>query len=92
MGAEGFYQSLRGHWSIENRLHWSLDVIFREDAARASKDHAPENLNILRKMALALLRAAPNPRPSGKKEMTGPKRRFAASINPDYMSAVIFNK
>jgi predicted transposase YbfD/YdcC len=92
MGAEEFYRCLRGHWSIENHLHWSLDVIFREDAARASKDHAPENLNILRKMALALLRSAPNPRPSGKKKITGPKRRFAASINPDYMSTVIFNK
>jgi hypothetical protein len=92
MGAEEFYQSLRGHWSIENNLHWSLDVIFREDAARAGKNHAPENLNILRKTAPALLRAAPDPRPSGKKKMTGPKRRFATSINPDYMSSVIFKK
>jgi predicted transposase YbfD/YdcC len=91
-GAEEFYRCLRGRWSIENRLHWSLDVIFREDAARTGRDHAPENLNILRKMALALLRAAPNPRQSVKKKMTGPKRRFTASVNPDYMFAVIFKK
>ncbi|MDR1469971.1 MAG: ISAs1 family transposase [Spirochaetaceae bacterium] len=40
MGAEEFYLSLRGRWSIENNLHWSLDVIFREDAVRAGKNHA----------------------------------------------------
>jgi hypothetical protein len=47
MEAEKVYRYLRGHWSIENRLHWSLDAVFREDAAPASRDHAPENLNIL---------------------------------------------
>jgi predicted transposase YbfD/YdcC len=56
MDAEAFYRYLRGHWSIENKLHWSLDVLFGEDAARVTKNHAPENLNILRKMALSLLR------------------------------------
>jgi hypothetical protein len=44
-----------------------------------------------RRGAPALLGAAPNPRPSGKKKMTDPKQRFAASINPDYMSTVIFD-
>ena len=91
-GAEEFYRYLRGHWSIENRLHWSLDVIFREDAARVSKDHAPENLNILRKMALALLRAAPDPRFKGKRGMTGPKKRFTAAMKPEYMFSVLFGK
>jgi predicted transposase YbfD/YdcC len=84
---------LRGHWSIENQLHWRLDVVFREDAARVSCGHAPENLNIMRKIALALLRAAPDPRPSGKKrKMTGPKRRFTAAMNPGYMLTVLFGK
>jgi hypothetical protein len=69
-----------------------LDVIFGEDAARATKEHAPENLNILRKMALSLLRAAPTPRPAGKKKITGPKRRFTASMNPGYMFTVLFGK
>jgi hypothetical protein len=69
-----------------------LDVLFGEDAARAAKDHAPENLNILRKMALSLLRAAPTPRPVGKKKITGPKRRFTASMNPGYMFTVLFGK
>jgi predicted transposase YbfD/YdcC len=92
MSAFEFYQCIRGHWSIENRLHWSLDMIFREDAAQVSKGHAPENLNILRKMALSLLRAGEDPRLIGKKKMSGPKRRFVASMNPDYMFTVLFGE
>jgi hypothetical protein len=66
-------------------------VVFREDAAGVACGHAPENLNILRKMALSLLRAAPDPRPSGKKrKMTGPKKRYTAAMNPDYMYTVLF--
>ncbi|MDR2483318.1 MAG: ISAs1 family transposase [Treponema sp.] len=41
-----FYRNIRGHWPVENRLHWSLDVVFREDAERVSRRHEPENLNI----------------------------------------------
>jgi predicted transposase YbfD/YdcC len=92
MSAFDFYQCLRGHWSIENQLHWRLDVVFREDASQVSKDHAPENLNILRKMALSLLRAVKNPMEKGKKKMSGPKKRFAASMNPNYIFTVLFGK
>jgi hypothetical protein len=68
-------------------------VIFREDVSGVSKGHAPENLNILRKMALGLLRAAPDPRPSGKKrKMTVPKRRFTAAMNPGYMLTVLLGE
>lgn len=50
----------RSHWGIENRLHWVLDVHFAEDANRARKDNAPENLAILRRLALNILRASPD--------------------------------
>jgi predicted transposase YbfD/YdcC len=50
----------RTHWTIENQLHWVLDVQFGEDAARNRKDHGPENLSILRKIALNLLRTHPD--------------------------------
>lgn len=53
-----FANSVRRHWSIENQLHWQLDVSFREDASRARKDNSPLNLNILRKQALTLLNGA----------------------------------
>ncbi|MCL4163957.1 UNVERIFIED_CONTAM: hypothetical protein GTU68_057279 [Idotea baltica] len=45
----------RNHWSIENQLHWYLDVVFAEDRQRVRKDHAPDNMATLRKMALQLL-------------------------------------
>jgi len=47
---------VRRHWGIENRCHWTLDVSFHEDACRIRTDHAPENLALVRKIALALLR------------------------------------
>lgn len=50
--------AVRGHWGIENSLHWVLDVSFREDESRVRKDHAPANLGLLRRMALSLLKRA----------------------------------
>jgi len=43
---------VREHWGIENRLHWTLDVVLDEDLARNRKDHGPANLAILRRLAL----------------------------------------
>lgn len=48
---------VRSHWAIENQLHWILDVVFEEDRSRVRKDNAPENLAILRKLALNIIRA-----------------------------------
>ena len=54
--AQQLSQSIRGHWSIENQLHWVLDVEFNEDNSRIRKDNAPENLAIIRHIALNLLK------------------------------------
>ena len=74
-----FAYAVRKHWSIENQLHWCLDVIFREDAARARKDNSPLNLNVLRKTALSLFNKAKTGRTSKKSIM------FKASLDPKYL-------
>ena len=52
---------VRAHWSIENQLHWVLDVVFDEDDARTRKDYAPENLAVIRRLAQNILRTHPSP-------------------------------
>ena len=54
--ADAWATMIRQHWEIENTLHWSLDVTFNEDRSRIRKEHAPENMAALRRVALNLLR------------------------------------
>jgi predicted transposase YbfD/YdcC len=58
--AEEYLRWVRGHWGIENSLHWVLDVCFREDDQRHWAGHSVENLAWLRKLALCLLKAEKN--------------------------------
>lgn len=59
MSPKRLLQVTRSHWGIENQLHWLLDVHFSEDRNRTRKDHAPENLALLRKLGLNILQALP---------------------------------
>ena len=54
--AKAHLKLVRGHWGIENRLHWVLDVVFDEDGNRTRKDYAPQNLAVIRHLVLNLLR------------------------------------
>jgi predicted transposase YbfD/YdcC len=58
---------VREHWSVENNLHWPLDVVFDEDDARTRKNHAPQNLSFIRRMALNILNAHPDKRSPARK-------------------------
>jgi len=73
---------VRGHWSIENHLHWHLDVTFNEDASRARSGNVPLNLNILRKIALQRISNMTD-------KISKQKRRFRASLNNEYLKEVL---
>jgi len=53
--AEQLAAAVRAHWGIESRLHWILDVSFSEDASTVAKDNGPQNLSLLRKIALTII-------------------------------------
>jgi predicted transposase YbfD/YdcC len=81
LDAAAFASAVRAHWLIENGLHWVLDTAFDEDRARNRKDHGPENLAIVRKLALNLLRAArPDISIRRKRKRSGWSDAFALSI------------
>ena len=61
LGVKRFAQAVRGHWGIENSLHWVLDVTFNEDQSRIRKDHGPDNFALLRRFALTLIKQDTSP-------------------------------
>lgn len=67
--AEDAAKSVQGHWSIENSLHWTLDVTFHEDSCQIYKGNAPQNLSIARKIAEKLLRLEKNVKKSARRKM-----------------------
>ena len=73
MNAAAFAKAVRGHWGVENPLHWSLDVTFREDQSRARSKNAAQNLAMLRRIALNLIKKNPLEKVSQRQ-----KRIFAA--------------
>lgn len=78
-----FAQAVRGHWGIENRLHWSLDVTFAEDQSRVRKGHGPANLGMIRRLALSILQKDT----SRKDSLRG--KRLAAGWDEEFLLQVI---
>lgn len=83
LDAQLISRAIRAHWRIENNLHWSLDVSFREDESRIRKAYAPENVGWLRRFALTLLKKETSFRASIA------RKRFKALMNNDYLMSVI---
>ncbi len=81
--AQQFARAVRGHWSIENTLHWSLDVTFREDDSRLRQGAAAENFAVVRHVALSLLQQE-------KSLKVGiAAKRLNAALDPDYLLKVL---
>ena len=80
--AKEYGEALRHHWRIENTLHWQLDVSFCEDKSRVSQRHGAENLALLRRLALTLLKQHPDKRSIACK-------RLAAAYNTAYLEQVL---
>ena len=78
---ERFNAIIRSHWTIENQLHWVLDVVLDEDQARNRKDHGPRNLALLRRLALNLAKLEPSKGSMrGKLKRAGWDNNFLASL------------
>jgi predicted transposase YbfD/YdcC len=95
-------EAVRGHWGIENRLHWVLDVTFAEDQSRLRKGHGAKNMAIVRHFAINLIRHAPEPvrlpkpnwprkttKPSKPKKTSLKLRRKIAGWRPEYLNATL---
>jgi predicted transposase YbfD/YdcC len=82
LGVRRFAECVRGHWGIENSLHWCLDVTFREDDSRLRDRHAADNVAWLKRFAISLLKQQTD------KESIAMRRRMAG-WNPEYLAKVI---
>lgn len=82
LDAETFARAVRAHWGIENRLHWVLDVVFHDDLARLRSGNGPQNMAIIRHMAMNLVR-----KPTDKHSLK--VRRKRANLDTDYLETLI---
>jgi predicted transposase YbfD/YdcC len=82
LGARKVAKASRGHWSIENNLHWQLDVHFGEDKSRIQERNAARNFASMRKLALCVLKRHPA-------QTSIPRKRKMAAQNPDFLAEIL---
>ncbi len=83
LGAKRLGKTIREHWGVENQLHWSLDVVFREDDNRARTKNAAQNIASLRRIALNLIRKDTTMKASQK------NKRIAAALDPEFLKYLL---
>jgi predicted transposase YbfD/YdcC len=81
--AKRFAPAVRGHWSVENRLHGRLDVVFREDESRIRKGNAPAITTAIRYLCVNLFQKEPS-------HLSLKKKRLKAAWNDDFRGKVLF--
>ncbi len=84
VGVKKFANAVRGHWAIENKLHWTLDVTFNEDQSRIRKDHGAENFALLRRYVLSIIKLD-----TSKNSMK--RKRKMAAWSEDYLLSLLKN-
>lgn len=82
LDAKTFAAAVRAHWHIENRLHWVLDVVFHDDLARLRTGAGPQNMAVVRHMAMNLVRSQ-----ADKHSLK--VRRKLANLNPEYLKKLV---
>lgn len=85
LNAQQIMKYKRNHWSIENNLHWVLDMAFREDESRARKDCSAENFNVIRQIAFNILKGES----SFKGSFTD--KQFKCLLDNSYLNKIVFN-
>ena len=70
--------SIRSHWTVENSLHWVLDVTFKEDQSRIRMGHGPENMALLRRLCVSLIKRHPS-------QDSIKTKRFRAALSHDFL-------
>lgn len=85
MTAKELMEHKRSHWSIENKLHWVLDMAFRENESGARKDNSAEKFNILRQIALNILKSEK----SFKGSITD--KQFRCLLDSSYFNKIVEN-
>jgi len=83
LDAQGFGRAVRGHWAVENPLHWSLDVTFGEDNSRARTHNAAQNVATLRRLALNLVKANP------RKNVSQRQKRILAALDTPFLEQLL---
>jgi predicted transposase YbfD/YdcC len=78
-----FAYATRAHWGVENSLHWVLDVTFKEDDSRIRTGYAPENFNIIRQLAINILK-------KDSSTMSLKRKRFIAGLDDQFMEKLLF--
>jgi predicted transposase YbfD/YdcC len=86
ISARRFAEAVRGHWGIENKLHWQLDVTFQEDQCRIRKGHADANFSLLRRTALSMLKNETSHKVGVK------NKRLTAAWDEDYLLKVLLRE
>lgn len=76
--AKRILAATRAHWSVENTFHWTMDVVFGEDASRVRVDEAPENFAVIRHVAMNLLKRHPA-------KLSLKRKRFRAALDDSFL-------